>query len=433
MRRISDDYLYFHQHIMQISQLTLPTLLFQAAAVWLLLQPTHISGDLSSRDTLDLTTVDTVRVLLFDSRPPQQISIKPGYGEVTFRFDERSITLTDVDQSATITTSGSQISLETGGESHQTDSLSITNSGGLTEIRSNQFERRQYRGEFSITNHPLRDELRIINRVQLEDYVASVIGGEMNFREFEALKTQAVVSRTYALWTIQNSPFPDFDLKDHESNQMYIGAVPEKPWYLDAALSTDGEILTWSGKLILSAYSSTCGGVTSNNEDVWRGRALPYLRSVQDHEMCSISPHYRWDFDFNFDELNELLRSRYGFTVDDVELERDHIGRVRHIEFTNNQNGRLLFTGNEFRLLINRTYNPLSVRSTRFNWDQKDDGKRIQISGQGLGHGIGLCQWGAKGFSKNGWDYREILSFYFSGTKVVNFHRIESNAIELHN
>lgn len=379
---------------------------------------------------LDLAAVDTVRVLLYDTSPPNTIHLKPLERTLSVYIDDQKIEVSPDGEQLQIQIKNHQLILLLGENSYQTQSLKITNEHGLTQVQTNRFGIRLYRGEFHINPHPLREALQIINYVPLEDYVASVVGSEMNFIEFEALKTQAVVSRTFALWSIQRSPYQHFDLKDYEASQVYLGAIPSKPWYLDAALSTDGEILTWSDKLILSSFSSTCGGVTSNNEDVWSGRALPYLRSVSDHNMCSLSPHHRWEFDLKFSDLNTILEDRYGFKTERSSIEYDNLGRVNRIKFFDQKNQAHAFSGNEFRLLINRNFTPLSIRSTYFSWIE--NGGTIQISGKGLGHGVGLCQWGAKGFAQSGWDYKDILSFYFSGVKVVDFHTIESQTIELH-
>jgi len=377
---------------------------------------------------LDLTKVETVRVLLFDTHPTNSLSAEALESPVKIILDDFEFWI-EPGQELIITGKQNKLEVKFDGLKTQTKSILIENRETIIQLNTESFGTRLYKGNFQI--EPRFDSaLRIINHVNLEDYIASVVGSEMNFTTIEALKAQAVVSRTYALWSIQNSPFIDYDLKDFEANQVYTGAIPLKPWYKDAAMATKGEILTWSDRLILSTYSSTCGGQTSNNEDVWSGNSLPYLRSVADKEMCSISPHYRWEFEIEKNELNELLKNRYGFTYNEVKLEKDYADRITTVTFLNSSNQSLEFSGNEFRLLINRNYTPLSIRSTRFQWNESDES--VLIKGGGLGHGVGMCQWGAKGFAQNGWNYKEILSFYFNGTNVVNFHEIESQKIALH-
>lgn len=383
----------------------------------------------SSENMLDLNQADTVRVLLFDSEPPESIKIQAVDSPITIFFNNDSLRIEPESGLLTLTRNKDQLEIFWNGETYHTENFILKNSVGVSRVISEPFGYRLYRGDIHFTVQPGRKNIQTINHVKLEDYIASVIGSEMNFRSVEALKTQAVVSRTYALWSMHESPFSDFDLKDFESNQMYIGDIPSKPWYMNAALATHGEILTWSDKLILSVFSSTCGGTTSNNEDVWSGKPLPYLRSVNDGNVCSISPHFRWEFSMSHNQLDNILEERYRFRKDRSEIIKDTFGRVSTINFYNSNNRSLSFTGNEFRLLINRHFGPLSLKSTRFEWDDSDD---ITISGAGLGHGVGLCQWGAKGLANDGWNYQQILSFYFSGTKVVDLHKIDSKQIALH-
>jgi len=271
----------------------------------------------------------------------------------------------------------------------------------------------------------------MINVVGLEDYITSVIGSEMNFREMDALKSQAVVSRTYTLWNIHKSVWPGFHLKDHEQNQVYRGELISRPDYAEAANATAGEILTWSNKLILSAYSSTCGGTTGNNIEIWDGEDLPYLNPINDRQMCSLSPHYEWETVLSIEDFFDFIKARYAFTSENFEIQSHPSGRVSRITFYDRCSKELTFGGNEFRLIINRHFKKITLKSTLFTLHKTDN--NIHFSGNGLGHGVGMCQWGAKGFAKAGWNYSDILSFYFSGTKIVDLKDIEEQKIALSN
>lgn len=382
----------------------------------------------AANNLLELDKADSVRILLYDTAPPESIKITARDSTVILYFGGDKLRLPAGSAGADIYTSNNRLFVKHSQTKQPVDSLRIE-SGDVIRVHTQNFGRRDYHGSMLIT--PAGNQnLRIINRVSLEDYIASVVGSEMNFTEIEALKTQAVVSRTYALWSVQKSPYPDFDMKDREANQVYIGDIPSKPWYRKAAESTRGEILTWSEQLILSVFSSTCGGTTSNNEDVWDGDPHPYLRSQSDSKMCEASPHYRWSFSLDPNRLNKLLRKQYNFSYESVLLKKDASNRVKTVVFTDKNNHQLTFSGNDFRGLINNHISYQSIRSTHFEWIEEDG--TIQMKGKGLGHGVGLCQWGARGFAQNGWDYKSILSFYFSGTKTVNLEEIESNNITLH-
>lgn len=386
-------------------------------------------NDSGNSDTLDLTTVEQIRVLLFEDENPEIIRINAVDFPIEFYANGQSHILNPTDGFAFVQVEPDGLILQTANSTITSSRIDIKSGGGLTQFFITGIGNRMYHGNFEIKKGEDYRNAEIINSVNLEKYVSSVIGGEMNFKEIEALKSQAVISRTYALWSIHNSPYLHFHLKDNEQNQVYRGALISRPDYEEAAIATSGEILTWSGKLILAAYSSTCGGSTSNNEHVWSGNALPYLRSTQDRNMCSVSPHFDWEYSLDEDELYNLILSRYGFRYQFYSTELDPGGRIESVIFTNRSGNTLTFNGNEFRLLLNRTFGDIGLKSTRFVM-AKSEGK-IQFIGNGLGHGVGLCQWGAKGFSESGWRYDDILSFYFSGTKIVDLRTIENQTIAL--
>lgn len=386
--------------------------------------------NLSNEEMLDLTTVETVRVSLFNATPPSVIRINAVDHEIQFSVNGESFDLKPGDGFVYMRPESSKITLNYGQKSIRAEHITITNgSGGLTQFFTPQLGNRVYHGNFEFEINRAQNSILIVNSVALEHYIASVVGSEMNFNNMEALKSQAVVARTYALWNIHHTPYRQYHLKDNEQNQVYLGALRSRPDYEEAAQATSGEILTWSDKLVLTAFSSTCGGVTSSNETVWSGEALPYLRSTSDGDMCSMSPHFEWEFSITEQELTNLISGRYGFHYQSYSTKKDPAGRVKSITFVNRENRELTFNGNEFRLLVNRTFGALGLRSTKF--DTHTQNGSITFTGKGLGHGVGLCQWGARGFAEAGWGYHEILSFYFSGTNIVDFHTIDNQKIAL--
>jgi stage II sporulation protein D len=385
---------------------------------------------LGQNNLLDLRDAETVRVLILEREQPNVIRINAKESPINFRLGDKSLTLQPADGFAFLFFEQDHIRLQIDGRSQLVQKVIIENPAGLIQLFSTESGTRYYRGDFDISRTD-REKIQIINSVRLEDYVTSVIGSEMNFTETDALKSQAVVSRTYTLWSIHRSEWTSFHLKDHEQNQVYLGELPGRPDYAEAAKATAGEILTWSDKLILAAYSSTCGGVTGNNIDVWDGDDLPYLNSVNDYQMCEISPHFEWETDIPTSEFFNFIRSRYGFSATRFDTKTHPSGRINEITFYDSSSRKLSFGGNEFRLILNRHYEDMSLKSTLFTVHQ--DSGSIHFSGNGLGHGVGMCQWGAKGFANAGWNYSDILSFYFSGTKIVDLNNIEDQKIALSN
>ena len=401
-------------------------------AVLLALFQIFISPDPEKENhQLHVNQTDSVRVSLYGLDRPNSVRITNIYARATYFIDGESAALPEKGVDGTLTLDDGQLIFHLADGDFLIDSLQIASSSTSTRLISDEHGYRHYSGSLLFKPHSVASGLFIINTVDLEAYIASVVGSEMDFEHPEALKAQSVVSRTYALWSVKKSPYSAFDLRDHEASQVYFGNIPDKPRYRRAAEATRGEILTWSNKLILAVFSSTCGGQTVNNSSVWGGIDHPYLTSQSDADACSISPHFKWSYSMPETRFREIVRDYYGFNAERKEIETGPSGRVKTVMLTDQNADTISFTGNEFRLFINRYAGPLALRSTKYDWDVQND--TLRFEGYGLGHGVGLCQWGALGFAESGWTYKDILSFYFSGTKVVNLNTMENDTITLFN
>jgi stage II sporulation protein D len=141
---------------------------------------------------------------------------------------------------------------------------------------------RDYRGLFILK--ATRKGIVLVNVLNIEDYIKAVVPSELspyNFRQIEAHKAQAVAARTYAFKNLGSNEDLGFDLCDTPNSQFYKGMNAEHPLSNEAVKETRGEIATYKGKLINALYTSTCGGMTENVEDVFMGPALPYLRGTE--------------------------------------------------------------------------------------------------------------------------------------------------------
>jgi stage II sporulation protein D len=137
--------------------------------------------------------------------------------------------------------------------------------------------------------------------------------GRRNQSEFEALKAQAVVSRTYALRNLRRRTALGFDLHAGVSDQVYGGSESETPEGREAVGLTRGQVLTFGGRPIDAFYYSTCGGHTADGVEAFRAASRPYLRSFADVDehgqaYCRISPRYRWREEWTGDALRMTLR-----------------------------------------------------------------------------------------------------------------------------
>ena len=244
--------------------------------------------------------------------------------------------------------------------------------------------------------------------IGLEDYVIGVIAAEMpaSFNN-EALKAQAVVSRTYALKTKATGK----TLTDTVSTQAYIdengmrnkwGASYDTYYnkIKNAVQSTSGEYLTYNGDYIEALYHSTNNGKTESSSDVF-GNYYPYLISVSSEFDKSASSYLRTtSMDIN------TLSSKLG-----IDLVNNSIIEV--LSYTDGSNikeiniGGKTFTGRNVR-------ETLGLRSADF--DINIDVNIVNITTRGFGHGVGMSQYGANGMANAGYSYQDILSHYYPGT-----------------
>lgn len=264
---------------------------------------------------------------------------------------------------------------------------------------------RWYRGRVLVTSNG--SGVTAINYVDLEQYLYSVVGGEMPTSwPLEALKAQAVAARSYVLYKRQQSANPNYDVGGTTTWQVYKGLEAEAPSTQAAVDGTRYQVLTYNGQVIEAVFHSSSGGHTENVEDVW-SRPIPYLRGVQDYDAGA--PVYQWTQSFSIDELSRLMPD-VGRIFSATPQRTTPQGRVREIRMEGDRGARVM-TGNDLR-------NALSLRSTLFSIAIA--GNTVQISGRGYGHGIGMSQWGARNMAQQGYTYQQILGHYYQGAQLAN-------------
>lgn len=271
-----------------------------------------------------------------------------------------------------------------------------------------------YRGSMELRSaHGI---ISVINSVTIYEYLISVVPGEIPANwEQEALKAQAVAARTYAYYQLLASrkKSEGFDLEATTNSQVYRGMSDEKPRTTDAVTETSGEIITYEAKPILSYFHSTCGGKTIDDRHVWNASHLPYLQGVS-CGFCNDSTKFEWESRLSLEEIRNSLLKKYPV-----------IGSIRNISFRKKDDrvtevlikhtrGNLKITGNSFRLM----FPPERIRSLYFISKKYADG--LVLAGHGWGHGVGMCQWGARGMAIRGYRYREILKHYYTDVAVTS-------------
>jgi stage II sporulation protein D len=189
------------------------------------------------------------------------------------------------------------------------------------------------------------------------------------------------------------------------ASQVYKGVTSETPRTHEAVNSTQGQVLTHRGKVILAVFHSSSGGHTENVEDIW-SRPLPYLRGVVDYDQTA--PVYQWQETMWGNEISRRLGD-LGTIRALIPQETTPRGRIVTLKVVGDRATKTI-SGKEFR-------KALDLRSTLFQI--QNNGQQFIISGRGFGHGIGLSQWGAYYLAKQGADYRQILGHYYQQVKLA--------------
>jgi stage II sporulation protein D len=246
--------------------------------------------------------------------------------------------------------------------------------------------------------------LQLINVIALEDYIAAVLGSEMpSWFPDEALKAQAVAARTYALHKKLEAYDQPYHLGSSVLHQVYGGLRREDERTRAAVAATRGEVLTWELQPIEAYFHASCGGRTEDGLHAL-GRDLPYLESVTCP--CGSAAVSRWIATVSLVEMEAAIGAPGANEL--VVETRTPTGRVERLRL-----GLRPIDAVTFRRKLGYT----RVKSLNFDVQPGRDGA-VRLVGRGLGHGAGLCQWGARAFAIQGRSYREILAHYYPGTEL---------------
>jgi len=311
-----------------------------------------------------------------------------------------------------------------------------------------RYSDREYRGEIELYPIPGKG-IGIVNLIELEIYLMGVVPAEMESQwPYEALKAQTVIARTQAILRAKSGPHKksNYHICDTDHCQVYKGVNIEANSTNKAILDTEGEILTYHGKLAYSFYHSNCGGHIQASKEVEGWGDVPYLVSKMDYsENKDLSPwefnlwikdnpqaycnypgavknsEFRWMKIIKKNDLEYKLNRDYGIgeLVSIIPLKRSRAGNINSIKIIGTK--KTISINKEH--LIRNAFGFNSLKSTLF-WLEINRFKNRKIRnfwfyGGGWGHSIGMCQSGAAGMAgKENKDYTEILKFYFPETKI---------------
>ncbi|MFL5321445.1 MAG: SpoIID/LytB domain-containing protein [Myxococcaceae bacterium] len=271
-------------------------------------------------------------------------------------------------------------------------------------------------------------ELTIDELASVESYVAAASSAEADSLPPEALKAQAIVSRSWALANRGRHAEAGYDLCDLTHCQLYRGDQQLSSNAVAAAKATAGLVLvSRDGGVLDAPFHSSCGGATSNASDIF-GAGAGEVRGVSDLDaqgkpLCSDAKDFSWTWEVSGGELAEAMNGR---SPGDDERERmgddeaqgttritrrDAAGRAIELYVLGKRT-----SGRELMSRVQKAFGYQSLRSLKFSLTLVKD--RIQFQGHGVGHGVGFCQAGAAGMAKQGARYDEILRHYFPESVV---------------
>ena len=260
-------------------------------------------------------------------------------------------------------------------------------------------------------------EIFVVNVLGIEKYLSSVVGSEMPAKwPIEALKAQAIASRTYALKQKGNNLF---DIDSTQRNQVYNGLESRTYKTIRAVKSTRSLVLIYKNKLINALFHSSSGGMTENSQDVWKNK-YPYLSSVKDFDKKN--PKFRWQKKFSNKELINLFPKIGGLQNIEI-LNITSTGRVKNVKLFG-EFGSYQISGVDLRKRLN-----LNSNFVRFKFFEEELNNKFSINkglivfGQGSGHGVGMSQWGAKYLASRGQKAERILKYFYRGVQIKPFRK----------
>ncbi|MCG3174723.1 MAG: hypothetical protein GMKNLPBB_03003 [Myxococcota bacterium] len=296
------------------------------------------------------------------------------------------------------------------GEDSGQSQLRVSSAAGQLTIN-----RKSWRGELELLVQGR--EMLIINSLPLEGYLKGVVGSEIppNW-PMESLKAQAVAARTFALRRRMEREGQPFHVEATVDDQVYGGAASEHERVSEAVDATRGEVIAHGRELASSFFTACCGGETESAREVW-GQDLPYARGVP-CKWCGDCARSSWNYRVPMAELERSLRKARLILGRLKELQPGGMtssGRWADLEARTDR-GVERIPLDKFR----RAAGYSKVFSGRFTVHQ--EGAFVVFRGSGSGHGVGLCQAGARNMAVNGKSYRQILKHYYPGANLFQMY-----------
>jgi stage II sporulation protein D len=285
--------------------------------------------------------------------------------------------------------------------------LKIEPSNGIIFANS-----KPHRGYLTIIKS--NNKINIINVLPIEDYIKSVLPIETSASwSIEALKSQAVISRTYAIANLNKHYAQGFNVCSTVHCQVYGGTNVEADSCNKAILETQCKILSYDGKFAQTVFHANCGGHTEDPKYIWNWKYTPqYLKGVK-CGYCTVAPCTKWETTLGESFIRKQLSDNNIGKIKSIKIkEKTSTGTAKKLKIIHSK-GEVTLNAYQFRLAVDAW----QIKSHAFEFI-RTDGDKFYFKGRGWGHRVGLCQWGAKGMAEKNKTYKEILAYFYPGTII---------------
>jgi stage II sporulation protein D len=257
--------------------------------------------------------------------------------------------------------------------------------------------------------------LKVINKVELEHYIAGVVESEGGIKKnLEFLKLQAIISRTYAISNLKKHLKPSsYNLCDNVHCQMYKGRCTNSMIMMAVSQTAGDIIIDITNKPISASFCSNCGGETVNSEDVW-SISTTYLKAIKD-SFCLKQSQAKWEKKIAAKEWLDYLDEKFNYPVTDSSM------ILKAESFT--QTSRKIYFDDNPNIPLKTIRSDWKLKSTFFSIE--NEGDTLLFTGRGYGHGAGLCQEGAMHMVDLGWTYKNIIKYYYKDVSLINISELK--------
>ncbi len=369
----------------------------------------HAASNVNTRSAAQSEFPRTLRVRLWYLHPPRDLRIRAEAGHAQLR---RCVTCkSEPFTGLALHAAGSSIVMD--GAKPSSD-LRLS---GAYELSAADLP--PIHADFPIELRASDNHLLVTALLPMEEYVAGVLAGETgNFKSDEALKAMAVAARTYAMHFGSRHALDGFEFCDTTHCQdLRLNGI--NPHLRKIADETAGEVLWYEGEPAATYYFANCGGTTEDGRYILGNdeERAPYLTQHSDH-YCVRNGGGEWRSEVTKRDLQRALADDGIVIPGNLRsvsvFHRTPSGRVELLRVTGSAG--VTVSGIVFRSAIGRHIGWDRLKSNLY--DVSDRGDRVIFHGRGLGHGVGMCQIGAEVMGEEGHSYRQILSFYYPGTRL---------------